>query len=297
MMDDFDCANERDKLPYRSNTDPQRMGETGKGKSGTEQGQISNGGRSNSDEHKDGGDLRQTWDRFPELVGRNGNKNKENQDYVMYADDTSLLVGRDSKNEIAQRLRNYQDVCTTRHLSIQWAKTTYITKIKGEAAKIKGFDKIKIAGNEKALGRTICIKGGNKKAVEHRMKGAKQAWNLLKNKVYRNDKIPTEIRLRIWNAITRSTMTYGLGISELKEGERKIIDNFTSKCMRNINLPNLKRGCDDDKKKKTRVIYSEMNQPTTESWIRVLKTAYYLKLQKRENCWQNNEEYKKTENR
>ena len=43
MTDDYDCMNERDKLPYRSNTDPQRMGEIEKVRAGLNRGKTATG--------------------------------------------------------------------------------------------------------------------------------------------------------------------------------------------------------------------------------------------------------------
>ena len=114
-MDDFDFMNARDNLPRRNNNDPREESENGE---------------NSSDPQDDREHLCQIWDNFPGMVGKTKPKknNNDNQDYIMYADDTTLLIDKDTDAETNKRLKNYHAVCTSRHLEIQWAKTIYIGK-------------------------------------------------------------------------------------------------------------------------------------------------------------------------
>ena len=55
-----------------------------------------------------------------------------------------------------------------------------------------------------------------------------------KKKLLRNSNIPEKLRMQLWNALIRSTLTYAMQTQELSESHEKEIKSFSQKRMRKI---------------------------------------------------------------
>ena len=58
-------------------------------------------------------------------------------------------------------------------------------------------------------------------AIQHRMAKAKQMWGVTRKKLLRNSYVPEKLRIQLWNALIRSTLTYALQTQELTESQEK----------------------------------------------------------------------------
>jgi len=56
-------------------------------------------------------------------------------------------------------------------------------------------------------------------------------------KIFQNNALNKKIRLLLWNAIIRSTMTYALQTREIYKQDLRKLEQFTSKCIRQIMEP------------------------------------------------------------
>jgi len=201
------------------------------------------------------------------------------EDTVIYADDTNFLIHDDTITQINRRLQNYIIAAKPRLLGIQWEKTEALTAKHSEKNR-QIFDPpintIKCTDRGKALGRVIHINAKCTEAIRHRLTLAKHCWFVIKNTIFRKNKIQQHIRLNIWNAIVRSTLTYSLTISENTENAYESLEKFTYTCLKFILHPGkvLKTNEHHISRRK---LYLTLHQPTTKSWITTLKTKHAMR--------------------
>ena len=69
-------------------------------------------------------------------------------------------------------------------------------------------------------------------AVKNRLQKAQETWRLTKWKLFQNRTLPEKLRIRLWNAIVRSTLTYSLQTQELTPAQQDRINSFAQKCLR-----------------------------------------------------------------
>ena len=84
------------------------------------------------------------------------------------------------------------------------------------------------------LGKMINMHGKQNHTIQHRLKKAKKAWGGTKKKLFQNKQIPGKIRIQLWNARIRSTLTYDMHTQELTTPQEQKINSFAQKCMRRI---------------------------------------------------------------
>jgi len=145
-------------------------------------------------------------------------------------------VKRYNKQTIT-RLKNYSDVTTTRQLRIKWEKVQLLTRqTKKQINQLypQPYGQIKSNRAGIALGKYIHMHGAQTKAVQHRLQKAKQTWGIARKRLSQNRNIPTKLRIQLWNALIRSTLTYALQTQELTAPLENKLNAFTQKCMRQI---------------------------------------------------------------
>jgi len=71
-------------------------------------------------------------------------------------------------------------------------------------------------------------------AIKHRLQKAKETWRQTKQKLFQNKTIPEKLRIQLWNALVRSTLTYALQTQEITPAQKETINKFAQKCMRTI---------------------------------------------------------------
>ena len=195
-------------------------------------------------------------------------------DAVIYADDTNLLVEDDNDDEVDRRLCNYQLSADKRDLNIQWAKTKIVASKKKLCLKNDDIKLIKIETKGEALGKQIHANGKPSQAVLHRIKKANMAWGMC-NSFLRKRDVTKRIRLLMWNAVVRCTLTYGLTIEALGKNDKENLEKFTHKCIRSI---------DNDGKKydeqnphiSRNARYRNCKQASTASWIDYLRIRHAI---------------------
>ena len=65
-------------------------------------------------------------------------------------------------------------------------------------------------------------------------KQSKASMGVNKKKLFQNKYLPEKLRIQIWNALVRSTLTYALQTQELTEPQEAKINGFAQNCMRRI---------------------------------------------------------------
>ena len=80
------------------------------------------------------------------------------------------------------------------------------------------------------------------------------------------------------NAIVRSTLTYGLTISNLSDNDKEIMEKFTHRCIRAIDREGKWDGKNNPHTTR-RETYIKNDQPTTASWINYLRLRHAIQDQ------------------
>ena len=162
----------------------------------------------------------------------------ERADAYVYADDTNLVAEQDTAPQIAQKLENYSTVTESRHVGINWGKVEIIARKKEHATPKAGlphpFNKAMTKTPGKALGKIIDVNLTNGKAIKARIHKARQSWQLLRKKLFANKTLKIRTKTLLWNAIVRSTLTYGIQTLDLTEQDKKGLGGFTFYCLRQI---------------------------------------------------------------
>jgi len=223
----------------------------------------------------DNNDNARVEDQNEDRTDEDGTPDETNRaDAVIYADDTNLLVDDDNDDELDRRLCNYHLSADKRDLNIQWAKTKIVASRKNFRIKNDDIKLIKIETKGEALGKQIHISGRPSQAVLHRLKKATSAWGTC-NSFLRKGDVAKKMRLLMWNAVVRCTLTYGLTIDALGKNDKEILEKFTHKCIRSID--NDGRKYDESNPHISRnARYKNCKQASTASWIEYLKIRHAL---------------------
>jgi len=121
--------------------------------------------------------------------------------------------------------------------------------------------------------------------IEHRLQKAKETWRQAKQKLFQNKTIPEKLRIQLWNALVRSTLTYALQTQEITPAQKETINKFAQKCMRNIiditwyatkkEQPDI-----EFNSIRTRKVYLRTEQPTITSWMEKQSTIHMARQTK-----------------
>merc|ERR1712112_38482 len=116
------------------------------------------------------------------------------------------------------------------NLEIQWNKVLLLTRKKTmQISKLPPpYNQIQMHTTGTILGKMVNMHGKQNHTILHRLKKAKKTWGETKKKLFQNKRIPEKLRIQLWNALIRSTLTYAMQTQEQK------INNFAQKCMRQI---------------------------------------------------------------
>jgi len=92
-----------------------------------------------------------------------------------------------------------------------------------------------------------------------------------KKKLFRNKYLPGKLRIQIWNALIRSTLTYALQTQELTESQETKINGFAQNCMREITEATDNKWIIQTRNKEKRQsaysIHLRTMRPTITSWM------------------------------
>ena len=84
------------------------------------------------------------------------------------------------------------------------------------------------------LGQPITLNNTTTKAFQDRLNKAKNAWKLIKHRSFIDPGIKLKARLQLWNAAIYSILRYGLCTLRIQEAMQIKLQQFTSKCTRDI---------------------------------------------------------------
>jgi len=77
------------------------------------------------------------------------------------------------------------------------------------------------------------MRGRQIHAVKHRLNKEKQACGGRHGRLFQNQNAPCKLRIQLWNALIRSTLTYALQTHQITSTREKL-DNFAQECMGGI---------------------------------------------------------------
>jgi len=161
----------------------------------------------------------------------------QEEDAILYSDDANLLLEQEKQEQTIIRLQNYAEATKSRQLKIQWGKVKLLTR-KTKQSQQQTFphpyNEIQDSKTGMVLGKQIHIQGHQKQAIQHRLTKAKQTWNTTRKKLFQNQYIPGKIRVQLWNALIRSTLTYALQTQELATTQENKINSFAQVCLSKI---------------------------------------------------------------
>ena len=143
------------------------------------------------------------------------------------------LIPEEPPRETTQRLKRYSILTKTRKLEINWDKVLLLTRKKATqiAETPPPYNQIQMRATGVILGKKINMHGKQNHTIQHRLAKAKQIWGVTRRKLFQNSYIPEKLRIQLWNALIRSTLTYALQTQELSESQEKI-NSFSQKRMR-----------------------------------------------------------------
>jgi len=78
------------------------------------------------------------------------------------------------------------------------------------------------------------MRGNQHKAIKHRIQKENHTWDITKNKLFKNHKIHEKLRIQLWNALIRPTLTYALQTQSLDRQKENKLNNFAQHCIREI---------------------------------------------------------------
>lgn len=213
--------------------------------------------------------------------------------YVIYADDTNLLIEREQETQtLEQKTSNYCRVAETRQLAIQWAKVALLTKTKKQNAPINKmpapFNEIQEKQADRALGRKVNINGRSEEALKRRKCLAKGVWAQLKHKIYGVESLKHKTKIHLWNAIIKPILTHALIVEPMNDKQRSDLDNFTLSCTKHIQNPQKAKARRKDQPQKTQQekdkeietvvqFTQQRKQEKTSTWLDMLMIAHRLK--------------------
>ena len=237
---------------------------------------------------------------------------KSNEDEIIYADDTKLfLPNEDNPEQILQKLNNYKDLTKTRKLKINWNKVRLLTNKRNSVIKKfpPPYNEIQTTKNITILGKKINVHNNTGPAVLQRIQQAKTMWRKLKYKLFTNKKITLQIRILLWNATIRATLTYGLQTKTLTNEQYNKLERFTNNCHREMLEPNWILQLKEQKYTSQEQINSKLTQPSIKTWLQKLRLSHHAHqtkatwtihtqdneaIQETEQLWKNEWETTKT---
>ena len=84
------------------------------------------------------------------------------------------------------------------------------------------------------LGQKISLQKNTTSASNERLKKAKGAWSMIKNRVFLDKEVNTKIKLDLWNAAVNSIMKYSMTTIIKTQAQDENMQKFASKCLRQI---------------------------------------------------------------
>ena len=164
------------------------------------------------------------------------------EDEIIYADCTNVIIERDTRAEITRRLENYDIIARTRNVEINWDAAKYQQRKKGNKERStqlqRPLTKIKIGATEKIIGKEIAtqktgriaISGGFRKSGNTRWAFVRVCvcvWGATEGDFFAGNALAIKIKLTLWGALVRSTISYGLQTIQLTEHDRRRVNGFT----------------------------------------------------------------------
>ena len=144
-----------------------------------------------------------------------------------YADEAALFIENDNRDQMCERIGNYDISTEIRVRKIQWVKVRLLVHA-GRAPREElppPFDQIKIRQGGTILGDEIYMTGNLNRSVEARIKMANNTWKQVNRKIFRSNAFNRKIKRLLWNSIIRCAIIYGLhtmGMPRYLIGEIKI---------------------------------------------------------------------------
>ena len=107
-------------------------------------------------------------------------------------------------------------------VKIQWGKVLLLKRKKRpktQQAQPRPFNQIQTT-TAMIIGK-INMHQQQTAAIKHRLQKAKETWRQTKQKLFRNKTIPEKLRIHLWNALVRPTLTYALQTQEIAPAQKK----------------------------------------------------------------------------
>ena len=111
-------------------------------------------------------------------------------------------------------------------------------------------------------------------AVLQRIQQAKTMWEKLKTNSSQA-KITLQIRMLLWNATIRATLTYGLQTRTLTNEQYNKLERFANNCHREIVEPNWILQIKEQQYTSQEQINSKLTQPSIKTWLQKLRLAHH----------------------
>ena len=65
------------------------------------------------------------------------------------------------------------------------------------------------------------MRGKQNHTIQHRLPKAQKIWGVARKRLFQNKNIPEKLRIQLWNALIRSTLTYAMQTQELTEPQEQ----------------------------------------------------------------------------
>ena len=89
---------------------------------------------------------------------------------------------------------------------------------------------IKIDTKGKILGERIDFGLKGKIEIDARVRKARNTWGALRKELFNRENVKTRIKVLLWNALIRSTLTYALQTNQISIPGQKRLGSFTPQC-------------------------------------------------------------------
>ena len=110
-----------------------------------------------------------------------------------------------------------------------------------------------------------------------RIKKARNTWHLLSKKLPNYTKIKTRTKIRLWNPLVRSTLTYVMQTREIALPDQKYLESCTFARIRQIQN---RYWYKKTRKPLTHETQYTLRQPTTISWVDKLRLIHMIRKTK-----------------
>ena len=142
------------------------------------------------------------------------------------------------------------------------------------------------------LGQQMTLNHQTNCTVLSRLNKARAAWNILKKRVFLDNEIKMKIKIDLFNAAIGSILKYGLSTLRTTETMDRKLQQFKSRCLREITYPNSQTHEEQENNEALRkkycvpTFYSQLHSGKIKDiyrWKTTLAPAYLNNQQEMEN--------------